>query len=407
MRRALIVAVSAVFLALAAVAAAQRPAPSHLPRLDPSTWQPDPGTTVTHPDRSTTTTYRDGWTRTVERDDGGTRETYRDPAGTVQETVRRDVRGTVVFHSVRVVDAERKTTTVYEESYGADEIVRATRTVTREGRTIRYRWEPARNDWVAASLTDAVQLLVDAIYDRVFAFAAVLSAVGLVTMAFLQTVKDAFPVRRLFQRFWVRRWFVAQMEKTHRLGVISAASGPTELPGLPPEEDLLLLATGEDADAFYDLPIEQLCAQMNAAAAIVLDYPWRHERLLHALSAGASPPDIAALMAARPIAEKPRSEQTDEDRRRLSDTVDPRGRVGHQIQRNIDALQIAAGFRWKLVLQVISIALSGALVVVALWVFGTPPELANLWLYVLAAVLSGFLAPVARDLVAALQQLRK
>jgi hypothetical protein len=40
-------------------------------------------------------------------------------------------------------------------------------------------------------------------------------------------------------------------------------------------------------------------------------------------------------------------------------------------------------------------------------VFGTPPELANLWLYVLAAVLSGFLAPVARDLVAALQQLRK
>jgi hypothetical protein len=398
--------VAAGLLGLAAIAGAQRPAPSHLPRLDPATGRPDAGVTVTLADGRVRTTYRDGWTRTVEREDGGARETYRDTAGRVQEIVESGARGALRYRYVLVEEIEPRTTTAFEEWYQKGAIVQATRAVTTDGRTIRYRWDPARRDWAAASLTDAIQLLVDAIYGRVFAVAAALSAIGLVSMAILQTVKDAFPVRRLFQRWWVRRWLAAQARRAEAAGAVAgAATAPPEPP--PAEEDLLRLATGADARAFYDLPIEQLCAQMNAAAGIVLDYPWRHGPLLHALSAGADAADLQALLDVRPVAEKPRSQQTEEDRRRLGDILDPRTRVGHQIQRNIDALQIAAGFRWRLTLQVAAIAVSGALVVVAFWMLGEPPQSAYWWLYLLGAILSGFLAPVARDLVAALQQLRK
>lgn len=257
-----------------------------------------------------------------------------------------------------------------------------------------------RLDPTAASFADAVQRVVDAIYARAFPIATALAAVGIVTMALIQTVKDAAPVRRWFQRRWVRNWLARQWAKDR----------PTQAPPDGADKagaDLVRLATGGDDKALFDLPIEQLCAQMNAASLIVLDYPWRHAELLHCLAAGVNPDDVRALIAARVIAEKPRSQQTAEDQKTLLDIADPRNRVAHQIQRNIDALQIAAGFRWKLGMQIASIVISAGLVVTGLQLYGVATPVRNTPFYILAGVLSGFVAPVARDLVATLQQLRK
>ncbi len=239
-------------------------------------------------------------------------------------------------------------------------------------------------------ISGAIQSAVRAVYDLAFPFATALAAVGLVSMALIQTVKDMLPVRRWFQGWWIQRWLRAQ---SLRSGEGGFASDPVAA-----ERDLVRLATSGDRDALFDLPIEQVSGQMNAAAQIVLSYPREYSNLLYCLAAYAAPSDVSTLLGAPPTAEPERTA-----------FVDARNRVTHQVQRSLDGLQISAGYRWKLYLQIASIVSSGLLTMVGVWFFSGQPIPAGrrFALYIAISVLGGFLAPVARDLVAALQQLRK
>lgn len=247
----------------------------------------------------------------------------------------------------------------------------------------------------------AIQKAVDVVVNGVYRYAVALAAVGVVSMALLQTVKDMLPTRRWFQAWWVSRWLDRQV----------AAAPP--LTGGPPskaaaEEDLVRLATSGDTAALYDLPIEQVSGLMSSASQIVLDYPPDHRDLLVCLAARARAEDLELLLAQGPSAARPRATLTEPDRSRF---VDARNRVTHQVQRSLDGLQIAAGFRWKWLIQVLSIVLSAVLVWAGMALFVEAPRAGSglhyFLLYLLAGILGGFLAPVARDLVAALQQLRK
>lgn len=246
----------------------------------------------------------------------------------------------------------------------------------------------------------AIVQAVDAVYDKAFAFTTALAAVGVLTMAALQTIKDMLPARRWFQATWVRAWLDRQARATPAIhgSAVNAERA---------EEDLIRLATSDDRAALYDLPIEQVAGQMNAAAQVVLDYPWDHEHLLRCLGAQANVDDLRKLLDTRPPATGPRPQPSPEERSAL---IDARNRVTHQIQRALDGLQISAGFRWKLYLQIASIALSALFVWIGLMLFVKEPIdvfVRHLPLYVLTAIFGGFLAPVARDLLAALQQLRR
>lgn len=245
---------------------------------------------------------------------------------------------------------------------------------------------------IPKAITEAVQTVAGG----AFPFATALAAVGVLSMAFLQTVKDVFPLRRWFQAAWVSAWLRDQATR--------AGSG---VEAVGAEADLIRLGTSGDRAALYDLPIEQVAGQMNAAAQLVLDFPWDHEHLFRCLAAQANPDDIRTLLQSRPPARGPRREWSAEERSAL---IDARNRVTHQVQRSLDGLQISAGFRWKLYLQVASIVVSGLLVWAGLMLFVTEPIdvfVRHLPLYVATAIVGGFVAPVARDLVAALEGLRK
>ncbi len=247
----------------------------------------------------------------------------------------------------------------------------------------------------------AIVQMVDVIYAKAFGFATALAAVGVISMAFLQTVKDVLPLRRWFQAAWVRGWLRAQATQSPAITTAGAVNAGTA------EADLVRLATSGDRNALYDLAIEQVTGQMNAAAQMVLDFPWRNPHLFRCLAAQADVDDIRRLLDARPPERGPRPATSAEDKAAL---IDARNRVTHQVQRSLDGLMISAGFRWKLYLQVASIVLSGLIVWAGLMLFVREPIevfVRHLPLYLALAVLGGFLAPVARDLVAALQQLRK
>jgi hypothetical protein len=213
-----------------------------------------------------------------------------------------------------------------------------------------------------------------------------LSIIGGVTMALLQTMKDLFPVRQWFQRYALQKWMnegEAEARTKLKNTAISAVNA---------EADLLTLAVDGDAGALYDLQIEQLCGQFTAAIQIVLEFPDSHLDLLAITASESSPDDIKTLMQPLPSPPTPQF-------------VDARTRITHQCQRAIDAFQISVGFRWKWILQLASFALSALLAWIALYYGGSAVH-PNVVSVTFSAVLAGFLAPVAKDLLAVLQKAR-
>lgn len=262
----------------------------------------------------------------------------------------------------------------------------------------------------AQSVTQGLQLLTH----WILILAVPLAGIGALSMALIQTAKNMLPLRRWFQRNRVENWL------THRATAAATAAGaPNSVSIAQAKSDLVHLATAGDAGALYSLPIEQLCGQINASTQVLLDYPSLHWNLLRCLASEAHPPDLALLnppdpavhAARKMLLRKPAVTLTDAEHNQVDDYVAARNRVSHQIQRAVDALQISVSFRWKFWMQLASILLSAALGVATLLIGNAYGQInlssrGQCGLIVLTAILSGFLAPVARDLVAALEQIR-
>lgn len=233
---------------------------------------------------------------------------------------------------------------------------------------------------------DALSLFVDGVYRQVVAFAVAVFALGLLVMAVIQSVKDLLPVRRWFHQAFIRAW-LGHKARDH------AAAGGARVDPQAALDDLVALATTGDANALFDLPIEQLSAQVAAAASESLDFPTRHEALLRCLTATADPHDVARVLQA----DAGEATQPDDPV-----VIDARTRLLHHTQRSVDALQIAAGYRWKWYMQLSSFALASAIAVLAMATDGVDSSRASAALYALPLGLAGgFVAPVARDFIAA------
>ena len=305
---------------------------------------------------------------------------------------------------------------------------------------------------IAAMPGGTISKLVDNLPNNYLLFTGALGALGTLTMAVIQTIKDLVPVLRWFQEIKTRHWLsvrAAESAKVHanrevspreivKQRLVPQSSFARVAPELyldlnPPfnetdknnaleaEADLLRLATAGNRIAFYDLPIEQLCGQMNTASQAVLDYPERHVPLLKCLASLAEPDDIAAFAAQAPRLRQeqlrrtsPRTEPEEQELRRLQQLfADLRGPIANQIHRNIDAFQIDVGDRWKWYLRVASFLVSFGITAAALYAgFGAQwidsSSTLNEWeAIVLIGLLGGFLAPVVSDIQAIVRQLRQ
>jgi hypothetical protein len=234
-----------------------------------------------------------------------------------------------------------------------------------------------------------------------------LLGIGALSMALIQTAKNMLPLRRWFQRARVESWLA---QRAH-----SAVAAPETISISQAKTDLIHVSTAGDANAFYALPIEQLCGQINAAMQVILDYPARHWDLLRCVAsqckaadlAAINPPDPAIQSARKALLRKPAVTLTNDEHDQVDELVAARNRVSHQIQRAVDGLQISVGFRWKFWMQLIAILVSAVLAAAALVISGRQLNSSHsVSFIVLAAIFSGLLAPVARDLVAAIEPTR-
>ena len=234
-----------------------------------------------------------------------------------------------------------------------------------------------------------------------------LIGIAALSMAIIQTAKNMLPLRQWFQRSCVNSWLTARAR--------TARSATPTINVEQAKTDLVHLTTAGDSAALYSLPIEQLCGQINAATQLILDYPVHHWDLLRCLASQSNPNDLAAINPPNPAAQlarkallrKPAVTLTDDEHNQVDDLVAARNRLSHQIQRAVDALQISIGFRWKFWMQLASIVLSAVLAALAVIASGHALSSTHaICFVVLAAIFSGVLAPIARDLTAAIEQVR-
>jgi hypothetical protein len=233
-----------------------------------------------------------------------------------------------------------------------------------------------------------------------------LAAAGTISMGTLEVVKALTPIRERYQRRWFKRWLAVQIVRAHAAAypdlrpdsseTMKEGNTATEKPECragTAEAQLVTLATGGNPSALYSMAAEDMIPVMNLAALIVLDEPRRYLSLLRALSAGVAQEDFKTVCAG------PDS---------LSD-IRPymlaRERAARRIQRNLDGARLALGSAWKLRMQVTSIGLT--ILIIEATVLSAPPiSTLKLILAVPIALVGGYLAPITRDLLAALQQLR-
>jgi hypothetical protein len=215
-----------------------------------------------------------------------------------------------------------------------------------------------------------------------------LVAAGIVAMAILQVIKELTPIRRAFQRRWMHDWIERRCDEFNENDEVR------HIRPRAAEADMMDLATGGDERAFFDLPAEQLVAQMNAAAQAALDYPSKHRDLLAMISEGADVEDINRVL------DPPSSGKEPEP-----DYLDARNRIGNRIQRNLDGMQISLSSRWQLWMQIAALSITVIIVEIAIIYPGDATPGAIL-LGIPIGIVGGYIAPVARDLVAALKSLR-
>ena len=261
-----------------------------------------------------------------------------------------------------------------------------------------------------------------------------LAAIGTVAMAFIQAAKNVTPIRNWFQRVRLRNWlessirgdyvlnrFARKYKRLHtwfrshfqKEEKLKEEEQETKVQVRNVEQDLISLATCGDAAAFYDLAINDLCDQIRKIVPILLDYPEPHKRLLLCLARGAGREDLSLLFGEDDHESPTIHGQFDEDQKDANRKfLAAKSRILVQVRCAIDAIQTSIGYRWKFWLQLASMILSAVIGVVSLNLGALSDDKGPLsmtykfWASVTIGLLAGFLAPVARDLVAAIEKWR-
>jgi hypothetical protein len=255
--------------------------------------------------------------------------------------------------------------------------------------------------------------------------------IGVASAAAIQLAKQLFRVRSRFQQRWVMDWIGercaieplwADWLKTHPTTESHSSTDPDAAPVLVSPSSLAAsqskLAAEELEEALlggyahrtlrdvFDLPIEQLCAQISSAANLAITEPDRNAELLLGLTGPTGLKDIDLLAPGKKTADG-RIEVVDGRIMRTSNEEDNNAypTVAQGVRTGIDVMQISVGQRWRRRVQGSAVLISGILGVAG--VFFARVTWPTRGLFILAAlVFGGFFAWLVRDLTAIVERIR-
>lgn len=241
------------------------------------------------------------------------------------------------------------------------------------------------------AFSEVLGAVVTSANNDILATIGTLAALGAVAMALVQIVKELTPMRTILQR----RWLVAWLDKDWCHGDKLAESLD-----LPPQAQTLIdsmadVTAGGEAHSLYELAGDQMMQQMLRSAPVILDNPRRYCRLLVRLTRGLAKEDLSCIMHA-PHDGGAASEQY----------YDARARALRRIERNLDGAALVLTSKWRFWMHCSALAATLVVVSFALWLDGISLDWEMCGTVLVIVVLGGYFAPVTKDLLTALRELR-
>lgn len=242
----------------------------------------------------------------------------------------------------------------------------------------------------------------------------VLAAAGALAMALIELIKKVFEWRTRFHAQQITTWFNESPIKTscdHKLrayaDLLHLCSGVTRDEGGALAQKLLSgkgigglrLRVGRP-EAMFALELERIRAQLQEALDIALVSPSQFGDLFEFMTDAAKQDDRSDwLKLVDAQAAGPGSADTSKRRSELY------GRLRQIGRRKIATFELLTGARWANRQQFLANIFGTAILAVAIAM--NPPKSMNIGFALLFALLGGILAPVAKDILVALQKVRQ
>jgi hypothetical protein len=215
-------------------------------------------------------------------------------------------------------------------------------------------------------------------------------AAGAGSMAIIQLAKNIFGVRAFYQEYRVKRWLKGRSEASWETAYkdLIRALGYSKVPEGK-------LARSEE-HALFNLPVEQLAAQISLAADLAISYPTEYNDLLGALTGESGKPKTDPSI-------KPTNPTDASGGTRVPTDLDIR--QSYQVRSGVDGLQLYVGQGWRRTVRLGAVLISGVLGVIWVRFLNIYPNLSLA--YILSGlILGGFISWFLRDLVAIVERLR-
>jgi hypothetical protein len=256
--------------------------------------------------------------------------------------------------------------------------------------------------------------------------AVLVAGIGALSMAVVEAVKSMLPLRAYFHRGEIQRWLEGEHRSTDaRLMGVGFDDLPSAIDSTVALNELLRLAIGGTSyqTALFEQAPEKMFGQIQAAANVAMDFPAIAPNLYEFLTHEAGSERVgtrrATLKLQEPVGKSDQDvwsrftvalhagqvDAKSDDPAKKKEYLDAnqaRQRLDNLVRRRLDALQSRVTYRWGRFNQFAAFFTAVGLSVAALV---QVPKLGWFSIAVLA-VAAGFLAPPAKDLAAALSNIR-
>lgn len=268
--------------------------------------------------------------------------------------------------------------------------------------------------YTRASEPEDLQASIDLISGFVLPYAIALAAVGTISMALLEAGKRLMNSRERYHMKVIGNW----------ISTLPEDSDPNnkDLSRIKASVQLLKLTTGQSLpeepstylnllqpsftltpeNSLFSLELEKMLGQIESTVELVLNSPDRYRELYRLMVLGASKEDIEHWddnheKSAAEIAKDPALKK---------ETTEVLSRLQQYIDRRLDTIQLSASWLWKKNNQRNAIYI-GFILLFGLLCFTSPSNsVFTNSAYLAVSILGGIVAPVAKDIVAALQKVR-
>ncbi len=264
-----------------------------------------------------------------------------------------------------------------------------------------------------------VQLAVEHFADFLLKYFVALAAVGALAMALIELGKALFDWRMRFQARATTLWILLDTqpkEAAPAFGQLLHLCTGVPLKSASRAAQELLESKGRlpgfvrvhprDEYAVFALDMERMAGHFEDAVDVVLNSPQQYKALFNFVTRGAKSDD-RKLWRTLAHERRPANGQSLPDEGLVKQRADVYARLHQVTKRKLDAFQLYTSTRWVNTVQLWANIL-GVGILGAAFVYVRPQDLQQKWiLYVGMTLLGGVLAPVAKDIVVALQQVRQ